>query len=453
MFDMSMIYKCVLCTLLSAAGAALPSTAQVRISGSGVIEAEMPSFMGYPTAYVVQNAADATIEYTSSGGQVTWSRFSNLGAAYAEVVTDVEIHGRVHMLRPGTADMGYVIEETGKNPLYFWVVNYEGHRYSVSSLHVDVEGSDCGRTRIEATGNAGPITCYGISGRSDVLDREMQLTYNTLVYDSGSEAYNQTAVTEKIEAIDGSFGAPAPLCDTRFTLSPDRFTRTWYPSVGDCESDSYTAVAVDAHTTAEQVEVSSDNEQKTEGTEGALGGSAPCEITFKAAVSDAAIYRRWEISTSPDFEDVELTFDQTEFTHVFSDAGSRYVRFTADNAAATCLFTGETYQVNIGESRLLCPNAFSPGASEGVNDEWKVSYRSIVSFDCQIFNRWGQKLATLTDPSQGWDGKHGGKVVPSGVYFYVIKARGADGKDYKLSGDINVINSRKGNAGTTAPVE
>lgn len=451
---MDKILKYSVITLLLAGCATSHSRAQVRISGSGVVEVDMPSYMGYPTAYVVQNTADATIEYTSSGGRVTWSRFSNLGAAYAEPVTGVNVIGNVHMLAAGTSDMGYVVEETGKPPVYFWVVNYEMHRYSVSALHVDSEGSDCGRTRIEVTGAAGPITCYGISGRNDVIDRDMQLSYHTLAYDSGSEAYNQVSATESVASIDGAVGAPSPLCDTRFSLSPDRFTRLWYPTVGGCESDSYTAVAVDAHTSAEQVEVSNDNEQKTEGADGALGGSAPCEITFKAAVTDAAIYRRWEISATPDFEDLELTFDQTEFTHVFSDAGSRYVRFTADNSAGTCLFTGETYQINIGESRLLCPNAFSPGASEGVNDEWKVSYRSIVSFDCQIFNRWGQKLATLTDPSQGWDGRHGGKVVPSGVYFYVIKARGADGKDYKLSGDINVINSRKGNnTGTTAPVE
>ena len=83
-----------------------------------------------------------------------------------------------------------------------------------------------------------------------------------------------------------------------------------------------------------------------------------------------------------------------------------------------------------------------------------MSYKSIVSFHCEIFNRWGQKLCTLTDPSQGWDGKYGGKVVGPGVYFYVIKARGADGKDYKLSGDINVIGSRRNTSpGTTTPEE
>ncbi len=33
----------------------------------------------------------------------------------------------------------------------------------------------------------------------------------------------------------------------------------------------------------------------------------------------------------------------------------------------------------------------------------------------------------------------GGKPVPAGVYFYVIKAVGADGVKYNKAGDINVI--------------
>ena len=88
---------------------------------------------------------------------------------------------------------------------------------------------------------------------------------------------------------------------------------------------------------------------------------------------------------------------------------------------------------------LRCPNAFSPGATPGINDEWKVVYKSIVSFECYIFNRWGEKMCEFHDPSQGWDGKYGGKVVPAGVYYYVIKAVGSDGRKYNLSGDINIL--------------
>ena len=135
-----------------------------------------------------------------------------------------------------------------------------------------------------------------------------------------------------------------------------------------------------------------------------------------------------------------MRVNQLETQHVFREEGTQYIRFMCADASGKCESYGPTYTVNIGTSVLECPNAFSPGASEGVNDEWKVSYKSIIDFECHIFNRWGTKMCSFTDPSQGWDGKYNGKVVPAGVYFYVIKAKGADGKEYKLSGDINVIN-------------
>ena len=49
------------------------------------------------------------------------------------------------------------------------------------------------------------------------------------------------------------------------------------------------------------------------------------------------------------------------------------------------------------------------------------------------------EICSFSDPSMGWDGKYKGKLVPAGVYFYVIKAKGSDDKKYNLSGDINVI--------------
>ncbi len=132
----------------------------------------------------------------------------------------------------------------------------------------------------------------------------------------------------------------------------------------------------------------------------------------------------------------------TDFNYTFTEAGTYYVRFEAADASGACSFFSDTYTVSIGESRLRCPNAFSPGASEGVNDVWCVSYRSLTEFDCTIFNRWGVKIYHFDDPAGGWDGRYRGKLVPPGVYYYVIKARGADGVNYNLSGDINIIGSR-----------
>ena len=47
------------------------------------------------------------------------------------------------------------------------------------------------------------------------------------------------------------------------------------------------------------------------------------------------------------------------------------------------------------------------------------------------------------NPGEGWDGKHAGRLASPGVYYYVIEARGADGTEYKRSGHINLMRSKK----------
>ena len=77
-----------------------------------------------------------------------------------------------------------------------------------------------------------------------------------------------------------------------------------------------------------------------------------------------------------------------------------------------------------------------------------MSYKSLIDYECHIFNRWGKELFQSKDPAQGWDGKYGGKYVPAGVYFYVIKAKGSDGRKYNKSGDINIINYKRNETGS-----
>ena len=145
------------------------------------------------------------------------------------------------------------------------------------------------------------------------------------------------------------------------------------------------------------------------------------------------------MSEDPEFENIDYRFTDRDLDYTFMNEGTFYVRFIGSNSDGSCEQYGDTYTVSIGSSELKCPNAFSPGASEGVNDEWKVSYRSIIDFECWIFDRYGNEICHFTDPDQGWDGKRGGKLVKPGVYFYVVQATGADGKKYKKSGDINIL--------------
>ena len=280
------------------------------------------------------------------------------------------------------------------------------------------------------------------------LSRELNLSYSTLAFDEGSFAYSLVPAELTLAGIGGSTVINSPLCNTSFRLEGDRFLRAWNSAV-EVESEVYTTVAVEAQTKASNMHQAADNEQTDQS--GDLGGSAPCEVRFEAAVSDAAIFTEWQISRSAEFEDVDDRYTELAFDYTFTESGTTYVRFVANNAGGNCEFVGTTYEIFIGESKLEIPNAFTPQSSPGVNDEWKVSYKSLVSYECHIFNRWGTRLFSSTEPSEGWDRKYRGKFVPAGVYYYVIKAVGADGVKYERAGDINIINFTgidNGSAGT-----
>lgn len=416
----------------------IPASSQLSFNGSAksIIEQKAEASTGLNMIYVVADTRGVTATFTSkTGGPVQWYKYGNLGGGHAEEIAST-MDGTNSSVTLTSEDTGFIIED-GTNRYYYWVVNYANHRARFDSLTFSPE-QECDRARLVFSGDASRITYFTINGASRVLDRELQIEYSTLKYNEETEAYDQAGASQTYEYIDQSVGVFAPLCNTRFSLTGDRFLSTWGEEE-KIETDSYDAIAVEAHTYASQEQREADNEQKIDAN---LGGSAPVDISFKAVVTDAAIFREWQMTKDPTFEVVDDRIQQLEFDHTFRDNGNTYIRFVANNAAGTCEYVGETYEVFVGESDLLCPNAFSPNG-DGVNDEWKVSYKSIVEFDCHIFNRWGQEMIHMTDPSQGWDGKYRGKTVPTGVYYYVIKARGSEGRKYHLNGDINIIKSSR----------
>ena len=107
---------------------------------------------------------------------------------------------------------------------------------------------------------------------------------------------------------------------------------------------------------------------------------------------------------------------------------------------AFCQEEVEDSVVVIGsESKLVFPNAFSPNG-DGHNDVYKAkTCQNIEEFHAYIFNRWGQKLFEWTDPDKGWDGTSNGRDVADGVYFVLVKARGADGRTYNIHKDVNLL--------------
>jgi gliding motility-associated-like protein len=89
-------------------------------------------------------------------------------------------------------------------------------------------------------------------------------------------------------------------------------------------------------------------------------------------------------------------------------------------------------------SSLSAPNGFSPN-SDGINDLFTVQYKDIASYQCSIFNRWGNLIWQSTDVGAGWNGTYQGAEVPEGTYFYLIEATGVDEKVYLLKGFLMLV--------------
>lgn len=349
--------------------------------------------------------------------------------------------------------------------MYVWVTNYSDYRLQLNGVNVASDG-DCSTATLEVDGVGPDLAYFTINGVRKTLDRGIVLSYNNLVWEDGESTdddeeeedvkgkrkgkdeeivdVNPSWYEKLIEVNEPSFKPviviPAPVQNTSFTLTGDRFLAFWGEEV-TVESNYYTTAAIDCRTIVTQADKKHDNERKIGGE--TLGGSAPADITFSAFCTDAVMHKEWQMSRDIEFDNIELRLNQEVIEQTFNDAGITYWRFYATNAEGTCEWLSDTYTVNIGESELYCPNVFTPGTSEGVNDIWKVSYRSIVKFHCSIFNKWGNKIISFDDPSQGWDGTYKGKQVPAGVYYYVIDAEGSDGKRYKKSGDINIIRYKR----------
>ena len=185
-------------------------------------------------------------------------------------------------------------------------------------------------------------------------------------------------------------------------------------------------------------------------------GQAPLEVTFKANPTEMEDFNpsyEWHFRKMDGTEGYKELFvryeEETQYT--FNESGTFNVvlkTFLNDEAVADP--DSMVVTVSILESRLEFPNAFSPN-EDGINDFYAAkgakinggksanAYRSIVEFHAYIFNRWGKKLFEWTDIDDGWDGKYNGKDVSEGVYYVLVKAKGADGHHYNIRKDVNLL--------------
>ena len=180
--------------------------------------------------------------------------------------------------------------------------------------------------------------------------------------------------------------------------------------------------------------------------------SAPLQAHFYANPSNLGNYSaryEWKIWKEGSESDLLVHRFDEEVEYTFTESGSfqvqLYATFVLGNDTISYPSEEDTpILVSISTSKLEFPNAISPNG-DGYNDvlRAKDTYQSIVSFQAAVFNRWGTKLYSWTDLAGGWDGTHGGRVVPDGVYFLVVSAKGADGRKYNIRKTITLLTDRR----------
>jgi len=431
--------------LLSSVSASYAYEVEFPGSSREVISIDGDKKTGLDRIYVVYDISDVSdIEIKGCGSTATLvEKYSNLGGGFAMEVP-VSFSDGVVTLNGVEGNMGYIVSD-GDSRFCFWIVDYHSFPFSLNSVRVSPE-QECDNTSLDVVGNGGSIYYYSIDGRQLVLSREIEIQYNNLEWDEEASNFVSKENIKRLDHISGLIQLTPPLyCNTDVTVTGDRFLKYWGIPIS-VSTGVIQGNGVDVRSRAEQTNSPSEDDETGSNmirveTEG-LGGSAPADITFYGYITDGVLHTEWQMASDSEFEYILYRFNEQDVSYSFTQEGQYYMRFIGSNADGSCESIGETFTIGIGASDLRIPNAFSPNG-DGVNDEWKVGYRSLLDFKCWIFDSRGTQLFHFTDPSKGWDGKYKGKNVAPGVYYYVIEARGADGKKYKKGGDINIVNFKK----------
>lgn len=379
--------------------------------------------------YLVYGTSGVQISYTSSSTSHQWFRYKTR-ALDAESVT-AQQSGTTSTLSGIEDGYGYFVKSSTGLTKYVWIIDYSKYKVELNSLTVSEEQSGCDGVRFDGDVSITPIYYNTPLGNNTELKRNFELSYNTAKWDENANRF--VLVTEK-KTIEGNplknYLTPPPYADTDFTLSGDLFARH-FNMEQSVTSELYTAVAIDLKVDTMYINGAGKLDDVT--------FSAPLEVRFTAHANEpVANSFLWTIYEENDSTRA-YNYRGNEVEHIFELEGTYIAELIVLDRTGKCEARSPQYKFNISKFYWDAPNAFSPGSSPGINDEFKIVYQSILSFKGWIFNRWGNEIFHWTNPDMGWDGKKGGKYVAPGVYYYLLEAKGSDGRLHKKTGSISIL--------------
>ncbi|MBO7234440.1 MAG: gliding motility-associated C-terminal domain-containing protein [Paludibacteraceae bacterium] len=369
--------------------------------------------------------SQSAIHYTGSKSPVNWYDYNGT----------LLLSNSDQFLMPENNSGYRVIAGSGttSDTITFYVLDYKEYQPTFNSLFVDEAYVNlCEETRLILEANLRSMSYHTPSNLSRALPQTYKLSYNTLTW--SGEGWTETTIDTLVSPAN-RWDVKAPLTATTFKLTDI----TYIEELGivdtiSIESDVYQAIAIDIHPISITEIRTAKNEIDRPSEATSIKGSAPLVIQFLANANEpVAEYYDWKVKRG---SDLLVQRSEKEHRYTFEDAGIYDVTLNVTNTAG-CSDTA-SFRIEVSISSLRVPNVFTPNG-DGKNDEFRVAYRSLLTFSGHLYNRWGRKVFAWTDPQKGWDGTINGQPASPGVYFYVIQAEGSDGVKYRLKGDVTLI--------------
>ena len=128
---------------------------------------------------------------------------------------------------------------------------------------------------------------------------------------------------------------------------------------------------------------------------------------------------------------------QTDSVLARLDKGRYYFQIKDNNS---CMVNGAAdVDKNIRECAVFVPTAFTPN-SDGQNDLFRIRVNDDVhDLRLVVYNRWGQRVFTTTDPQGYWNGEIRGNPPVAATYIWVLTYTDSKQQARKQTGTLALI--------------
>jgi gliding motility-associated-like protein len=365
-----------------------------------------------------------------SGGQgvtFTWEKYNAQTGTFNFLLTEVSDKSTQSNLADGCYRVSFT--ENGRAFQFrAWIFN------SWISPTAAVSESDCSKFRLQASATGSNYTYYDLSSGQPVV---LNPGYRYVWY----------VGTTLFATIQSPYINDPPSIDTKYKV--EITDRAGCMKSAEVTYLSIVPKAKFSWTTPQAIDAQYSNPE------------APAEIDFKNESENADRDKyEWHLfkdksviedeASSGVLKDsiMDILYDENP-VYIYENSGKYKVKLVVakENPELTCrdTFYLEDYIV-VDTSLVKVVPVFTPNG-DGINDEMVIKTRSLESLDFQVFNRWGKsvhhfsKSGYIPDDSElaAWDGRVGGKLVPAGVYFYVVDANGRDGVRRRKKGFVQIV--------------